>query len=72
MYTGVDEVNKVGQIHTWSFQNRTHYQGKCGEIKGSAGGFYPPEQKDTQILELFAHEICRYCEICPKKPYLLY
>ena len=57
MFTGEDDPSKIGQISSWNHQTRTHYQGKCGEIRGSASGFYPPNiQSDT--LELFSHEAC--------------
>jgi len=58
MFTGSDDINKMGKIHTWDQQTRTHFEGHCGEIRGSAGGFFPPNVKN-QTLELFTHEACR-------------
>ena len=58
MFTGADDATKIGQINTWNHQNRTNYQGSCGEIRGSAGGFYPPSLK-SDTLDLFSHQLCR-------------
>ena len=58
MYTGEDDPQKIGRIHTWDGSNRTHYSGKCGEIRGSAGGFFPPHI-NSPTIELFSHDACR-------------
>ena len=58
MFTGVDDASKIGQINTWNHQNRTNYKSNCGEIHGSAGGFYPPSLK-SDIFDLFSHQLCR-------------
>ena len=58
MYTGEDNPSKIGQISTWDHQNRTHFKGKCGEMRGSANGFFPPKV-ESDTLELFSHDACR-------------
>ena len=60
MFTGEDDYKKTGKIHTWDNKTRTHYQGHCGEIRGSANGFFPPFLEKNNTLELFSHEACRY------------
>ena len=47
-----------GAIHSWNGNTRTHFEGECGSVSGSAGGFYPPGRAG-QSLELFSHETCR-------------
>ena len=59
MFTGDDDYKKIGKIHTWENKTRTHYQGHCGEIRGSANGFFPPFLEKNNTLELFSHEACR-------------
>ena len=59
MFTGEDDINNMGKINTWDFQNRTHYPGHCGEIRGSANGFFPPYLEQNDTLEIFSHETCR-------------
>ena len=58
MYTGEDDPRKLGQIHSWDGAKRTHFTGQCGEIRGSAGGFYPPRTNGPTV-ELFSHDACR-------------
>ncbi len=58
MYTGEDDPENIGKIHTWNNETRTHYPAECGEIRGSAGGFFPPHTSSHE-LELFSHEACR-------------
>ena len=60
MFTGENDYKKTGKIHTWDNKTRTHYQGHCGEIRGSANGFFPPFLEQNNTLELFSHEACRY------------
>ena len=59
MFTGEDNYEKIGEINTWDFQKRTHYEGHCGEIRGSANGFFPPFLDQNDTLEIFSHETCR-------------
>ena len=58
MYTGEDDISKMGKIHTWNYVNQTSFDGECGAITGSAGGFYPPQTRGDK-LQLFSHEACR-------------
>ncbi len=58
MLTGEDDAQNIGRIHSWDGATRTHFSGQCGEIRGSAGGFFPPRIASS-TLELFAHDACR-------------
>lgn len=57
MSTRNDE--NFGKILTWNYNNRTNfYEGSCGDIRGSAGEFYPMDRtKDT--IEIFSSELCK-------------
>lgn len=59
MFTGEDDVSRLGQIHTWNHQHQTNFDDECGKIQGSAQGFYPPGMTQPNIL-LYSHEACRF------------
>lgn len=58
MFTGQDDIQKLGRIHSWNDQKQTNFPDECGRVHGSAGGFYPPGTK-SKSLDLFSHEACR-------------
>lgn len=62
--TGVNNISKIGQINNWNYHPRTEFfEGKCGELFGSAGDFFPPNiQKDNSVF-LFSPEMCRSLEM---------
>ncbi len=60
MYTGADKTLKTGMIHSWNHATSTNYEDTCGQIRGSAGGFFPPNKlESSDTLELFAPDLCR-------------
>jgi hypothetical protein len=42
--TGTDDATKRGILRNWNYKNRTADDGEYGEIRGSAGEFFPPVQ----------------------------
>ncbi|GAB0093508.1 uncharacterized protein DMENIID0001_086580 [Sergentomyia squamirostris] len=59
MYTGADDISKLGSIGNWNYENRTEFfAGTCGMINGSAGEFYPPNLKRDQV-SFFSPDMCR-------------
>ena len=59
IFTGSgSKIDRIGRIHSWNDRVRTHFDGRCGEIRGSAGGFYPPNVT-SDYIEIFSHEVCR-------------
>ncbi|CAD7080065.1 unnamed protein product [Hermetia illucens] len=61
MYTGVDDINKLGQMYSWNFNSTTNFfGGSCGKVQGSAGEFYPPRPQPSGSIMLFTAELCRY------------
>ena len=67
-HTGELDYFLVNKVHTFNGQTRTHFSGKCGQIHGSADGFYPSfttgrSQRSVRYmpesLDLFSHQACR-------------
>jgi hypothetical protein len=58
--TGTDDVTKRGILRNWNFKNRTSTDGECGEVRGTAGEFFPPVQTKHTNLEIFLPDFCRY------------
>lgn len=53
-----------GRILTWNHRNRTDFfKDRCGEIKGSAGEFYPLNVRKDRPLTLYSSELCKYAEL---------
>ena len=52
MYTGTDDIYKVGQISKWKNESDLsyYYPGACAELTGSAGEFFP-QDRDKTIFE---------------------
>ena len=68
-YTGQADYSQLNRVHTFNNQTSTHFAGKCGEMDGSADGFFPPYTFDTSAktaaempdsVRLFTHQACRY------------
>lgn len=50
---------RFGRILTWNNNNRTnYYEGSCGDIRGSAGEFYPMD-RTKDAIEIFSSELCK-------------
>lgn len=61
MYYETDD--KFGRIASWNYKHATDfYTGHCNDIKGSAGEFYPINQKKDTIV-FYSPELCRYAEL---------
>ncbi|KAJ8959905.1 hypothetical protein NQ318_011642 [Aromia moschata] len=51
-----------GRILTWNYRNQTDFfEGHCNDIRGSAGEFYPMNQKRDRLV-LYSAELCKYAE----------
>ena len=63
-FTGASDPKLLGVIHSHNYQTRTHFDGNCGQIRGSAEGFFPLFSDigngPPQELELYTRESCRY------------
>jgi len=60
MYTGEDDIYKVGQISRWNNKNNLGdlYPQPCDRLEGSAGEFFPQDQGKTSI-SYFTPDLCR-------------
>lgn len=57
MWTKTDE--NFGKILSWQEKQHTgFYEGRCGEVRGSAGGFFPINLERDKI-EFFDSEMCK-------------
>lgn len=60
MFTGADDIRKMGQIHTWNYKKHSEtFGGECGQVTGSMGEFFPPNLTPQDTLWLFVPNICR-------------
>lgn len=60
MFTGADDIAKMGQIHTWN--NLTHtgaFEGTCGQVHGSMGEFFPPNLGTKDTVYMYMPKMCR-------------
>ena len=58
MYTGRDDINRLGIMDAWNYeQNPPYYDGQCSRITGSTGELFPPLESADGI-GLFAPELC--------------
>jgi len=61
MYTGMDDFNRIGQIASWNYNPtlpEKMYTNQCGQVRGSAGTFFPPN-RDKTFIEYFSSDVCR-------------
>lgn len=60
MFTGVDDIRKMGEIYQWNYQKEVNaFDGDCGHVQGSAGEFFPPNLSKNKTIWLFVPNICR-------------
>ncbi|XP_043065297.1 LOW QUALITY PROTEIN: protein peste [Drosophila ficusphila] len=60
MFTGADDIAKMGQIYTWN--NLTHsgaFEGTCGQVRGSMGEFFPPNLTPKDSVYMYMPKMCR-------------
>ncbi|KAH8377767.1 hypothetical protein KR093_007059 [Drosophila rubida] len=60
VFTGADELAKLGQLHSWNYQTHTgFFDSYCGLANGSAGEFQPPQPQPGGSVGLFTPDMCR-------------
>jgi len=60
MMTGEGDISRLGEIVSWNRQTQhNNYPGRCGQVRGSADGLFPPGAAAAQTLELFSTDLCR-------------
>lgn len=64
MYTGQDDISKLGLVSLWNGQDRTNvYPRECGRVEGTTGDVWPPEANHTKPLVVFVPDFCRSIEL---------
>jgi scavenger receptor class B, member 1 len=59
MYTGHDNLGKLGILTEWNDRTHTKYNyGACSMVNGTTGELWPPVN-GTEDLDLFATDLCR-------------
>ena len=61
MQTGERDMDSLGRIETWQSSSRNEaYEGKCGQVRGSADGLFPPGISHlSDSLQFYATDLCR-------------
>jgi len=58
--TGHDDISKIGLLRSWNFRNRTDFfDAECGQLNGSFGDLFPPDQRKDKPLQMFSAEFCK-------------
>merc|ERR1712080_19308 len=60
MWTGEDDIYKVGQITMWNRKDNVgnFFPAPCDRLEGSAGEFFPMDQSPTSV-SYFTSDLCR-------------
>lgn len=59
MYTGTNDINKLGVFNQWNGASYSKYYGKvCGDVNGTSGELWPPVINDHKVA-VFSPDICR-------------
>ncbi|KAH8249240.1 hypothetical protein KR032_007575 [Drosophila birchii] len=60
VFTGTDQLAKLGQMSSWNYVNHTgFFNSYCGMTNGSAGEFQPQHLKPGDSVGLFTPDMCR-------------
>lgn len=60
VFTGADQLAKLGQMSSWNYVNNTgFFSSYCGMTNGSAGEFQPQHLKPGDSVGLFTPDMCR-------------
>lgn len=60
MNSGIDDINKLGKLKTWNYDDEIPiWDGACANVEGTSGElWYPP--RDDKSVKIFSPDICRY------------
>nr|CAD7605788.1 unnamed protein product [Timema genevievae] len=58
MYTGTDDLSKLGMMYSWNYEHQSHYYNEsCGLVRGTTGEICAPV-KDMETLDVFSPDVC--------------
>lgn len=60
IFTGADDISRLGQMHQWNYQKHSgFFDSYCGMVNGSGGEFYQPNLTPDSVVGLFTPDMCR-------------
>lgn len=60
MNHGGDDINKLGVIRAWNYNEQVPFwPGRCGKVGGTSGELWYPTRDDKSV-KIFAPDLCRY------------
>lgn len=69
IFTGADDISKLGVMDLWNNENRSpYYRGNCGMINGTTGELWP-KLSEKQDITVFATDVCRSISLVPDASY---
>lgn len=61
MDTGAADIGHLGELRRWNYNNFTpFYEGACGELRGSAGEFWPPGRSASDRVRAQEPQNCHF------------
>lgn len=58
--TGETDITQIGKLKYWNYEDTNGaFEDECGQLKGSAGEFYPPHLTKNDEISLFTPDMCR-------------
>lgn len=65
MFTGTDEITKLGNLQMWNGNSSTGlFRNSCSIVKGTSGELWPPiENHEKPTISVFAPDICRNIDL---------
>lgn len=66
IYTGENDISKLGYLTNWNGHNETgFYPAPCGTVNGTTGDSFPPRMNASEELTVFVTDTCRYMNLKP-------
>lgn len=60
IYTGIDDLNKLGRLNSWKNSSRLEiFRGSCNSLMGTSHELLPPFSPFSSTIKIFVGEICR-------------
>lgn len=65
MFTGSDDISKLGMLQLWNDETKTgHLRGRCDDVQGTTGELWPPiKEGQKPPLSIFSGDICRHVTV---------
>lgn len=71
MFTGADDMNKLGILDLWDGKNVTEfYSGMCSQVRGTSGELWPPAMNPKVPITFFTTDFCRSVTLFYDSPHV--